>query len=98
MDSGRSGVSQAQAGSGSAGGARAAGGSKAAGSGDGSGFLIDAGPKRDANSGSDDCQEADVSASRVIPNVILVIDQSGSMTQGFSGTFDKFDEYLASFK
>jgi hypothetical protein len=31
------------------------------------------------------CQMADVSASRVIPTVILVIDQSGSMTESFSG-------------
>jgi Mg-chelatase subunit ChlD len=85
VDSGRAAVSQSQAGSGSIGGA---GGAKApvggqSGTGTASGFVIDAGPKRDAPSGSDDCQEADVSASRVIPNVILVIDQSGSMTQGF---------------
>lgn len=39
----------------------------------------------DMDAATDTCQMADVSASRVIPTVILVIDQSGSMTEPFSG-------------
>jgi hypothetical protein len=39
----------------------------------------------DMDASSETCQMADVSASRVIPTVILVIDQSGSMTQPFGG-------------
>lgn len=49
-------------------------------------IVLDAGPRPDAGRPpSDDCQTADVTAQRVIPTVVLVIDQSGSMTSGFSG-------------
>lgn len=45
-------------------------------------FVIDAGTKRDAAI-SETCQRENVSAARVIPNIVLVIDQSGSMTESF---------------
>lgn len=54
-------------------------------------FLIDAGSTSfDASSGNTR-QAADVAASRVIPNVMLVIDQSGSMTQGFGDAGSRWD-------
>lgn len=49
-------------------------------------------PSYDNDGGLDgDCQTANVSASRVIPNVVLVIDQSGSMTQMFGTTGSRWD-------
>jgi Mg-chelatase subunit ChlD len=68
-------------------GVAATGGSAASG-GDGvdnPGALKDAGPSRRNDAGLADgtCQAADVSASRVIPTVVLVIDQSGSMNDAF---------------
>ncbi|HEX4353186.1 MAG TPA: vWA domain-containing protein [Polyangiales bacterium] len=46
--------------------------------------IVDAGPLPDSGYlPSDACQVADVSSSRVIPTVVLVIDQSGSMNDNF---------------
>jgi Mg-chelatase subunit ChlD len=59
-------------------------------------FVIDAGAgagvstKRDAAI-SETCQRENVSAARVIPNIVLVIDQSGSMTEGFGGAGTRWD-------
>lgn len=55
------------------------------GSGSTSDFVIDAGMNRDTSTTGDTCQTADVAATRVIPNVVLVIDQSSSMTDNFDG-------------
>jgi hypothetical protein len=56
----------------------------------GSSFVIDAGSKRDAAI-NETCQRENVSAARVIPNIVLVIDQSGSMTEGFGGSGTRWD-------
>ena len=49
------------------------------------GLVIDAGVRGDGavNLPPETCQAADVTASRVIPTVVLVIDQSGSMNDAF---------------
>jgi Mg-chelatase subunit ChlD len=54
-------------------------------------FVIDAGTRKLDNSDMETCQAADVAAARVIPNVMLVIDQSGSMTQGFGDAGTRWD-------
>jgi hypothetical protein len=54
-------------------------------------FVIDTAPKNDPNLPADSCQVADVSATRVIPNIILVIDQSGSMDEAFAGAGSRWD-------
>jgi von Willebrand factor type A domain len=49
--------------------------------------LLDSGIARGgAGSSSNTCQSANVSATRVIPTIILVIDQSGSMNDSFGST------------
>jgi len=53
-------------------------------------FVIDAGVKRDAAM-SETCQRENISAARVIPNIVLVIDQSGSMTESFGGAGTRWD-------
>jgi hypothetical protein len=59
---------------------------------DNPGVIKDSGTRMaaDAYMAPGECQRADVSATRVIPTVILVIDQSGSMTQTF-GTGNRWD-------
>ena len=54
-------------------------------------FVIDAGMRKLGADDSDTCQAADVAATRVIPNVVLVIDQSGSMTQSFGDAGTRWD-------
>lgn len=56
----------------------------------GGSFVIDAGTKRDAAT-TETCQRENISAARVIPNIVLVIDQSGSMTEGFGGAGTRWD-------
>lgn len=57
----------------------------------GGGFVLDAGSsRRDAAIGGS-CQAADVAAARVIPNIVLVIDQSGSMTENFGDTGSRWN-------
>jgi Mg-chelatase subunit ChlD len=53
-------------------------------------FVLDAGTKR-TEPMSETCQRENVSAARVIPNIILVIDQSGSMTESFGGAGTRWD-------
>ncbi len=43
-------------------------------------------PQMVPDMGPDDCARIEVGARRVTPNVYLVIDQSGSMTEGFGGS------------
>lgn len=52
----------------------------------------DADPRRDAprTDGSDHCASVRIEARRVTPNVILVIDQSGSMREDFPGAADRW--------
>lgn len=56
----------------------------------GGSFLIDAGTKRDAAM-NETCQRENISAARVIPNIVLVVDQSGSMTESFAGAGTRWE-------
>ena len=74
-------------------GSSGSGGSKAPTTGgSGGGFVIDfdAGATRDTTQ-PETCQREDVSAARVIPNIVLVIDQSGSMTEELSGAGSRWE-------
>jgi len=59
------------------------GGSSGMSSDPGAGLVIDAGQRDAASLMPDTCQMANVTAARIIPTVVLVIDQSGSMRDPF---------------
>lgn len=56
------------------------------------GLIIDAGTRKDAGKqSSDTCRTADVTATRIIPTVVLVIDQSGSMNDPFGNAGSRWN-------
>jgi hypothetical protein len=62
------------------------------GGGDNPGLITDSGPLPDTGYlPPDACQFANVSSQRVIPTVVLVIDQSASMNDKFSGNTSRWD-------